>query len=185
MECKVEEYRIGRKILTVDISEGGWYCSHWGLTDLYEKCEKNLRDLLKTGVDFRTEWCGSKKELLSARYRRQDGSVWVDVYQWMDDLWEEQDLVYDAVWTRFHREDIEIPDELMEYILDVATECGVDESFQLSEELGADATYEDCMAAVERLENATDKETSRMFEVLCNIVEDAVKNEHLDEPKGE
>lgn len=185
MECKVESYRIGHKILTVDISEGGLYCSHWGLTDLYERCEKDLRDMLDTKVDFRTEWCGSKKELLSARYRRQNGIVWVDVNQWMDDLWEEHDLVYDAVWDRFQRGNIEIPEETMVYILDMAIECGVDDTIALSKELGADASYEDCMTAVEQLENATDAELKKMYETLCNIVEDAVKTAHLDEPKGE
>lgn len=188
MNCKVEHYlghSKNRKILTVDISEGGTYCSHWGLTDLYERCEKNLRDMLDTGVDFRTEWCGSKKELLSARYRRQNGSIWVDVNQWLDDLWEEHDLVYDAVWERFKREDIEIPEELMVRILDVAIKRDIDDAIVISEELGADASFEDCMAAVGRLQNATDEELTKMYETLCNIVEDAVKNAHLDELKGE
>ena len=181
MNCKIEERRIGNPILTVDIADHGWYCSHWGLTDLYEECEKNLRNLLKTGIDFETEWCGSKKELLSARYRRRNGSVWVDVNQWLDDLWEEGDLINDAVWDVCeHREDIEIPDDGFDYIKRIANECDIDDCVVISEELGKDATFEDCMKAVERLIDATDEELSRMYDVLKTIVKDYVTTEGLD-----
>ena len=183
MNCNVEEYRIGHQILTVEIGEGD-YCSKWGLTDLYEDCEKNLRDLLKTGIDFRTEWCGSKKELLSARYRREDGKVWVDVNEWMDDLWDDESLIYDAVWERLHTEDIEIPDDGIAFIRQIAIEMGIDDTIVISEELGVDATYEDCMAAVERLEDKTDEQLTAWYEELCNIVEDYVRNEGLDK-KGD
>ena len=181
MNCRIDHYRIGHPILVVDIADHGWYCSHWGLTDLYEECEKNLRDLLKTGVDFETEWCGSKKELLSARYRRVDGKVWVDVNQWLDDLWDEGDLIDDAVWDVFdHREDIDIPDEGYRYIREVAAECDIDDSITISEDLGKDATFEDCMKAVERLMDATDNELNIMYERLKNIVRDYVTSEGLD-----
>lgn len=180
MNCHIERRAFDQYVLVVDITNGGFNASHWGLTDLYEECEKNLRDLLKTGVDFETEWCSSKKELLSARYRREDGRVWVDVNQWMDDLWEDCDLIADAVWYRFRREDIEIPDEGIEYIRQIAGEMGIDDSATISEDLGCGVTYEDVMEAVERCQNATDKELSEWYEQLCNIVFDYVTHEGLD-----
>lgn len=185
MNCKVEQRGIGKPMLVVDISSG-FYCSYWGLTDLYEECEKNLRDLLNTGVDFETEWCGSKKELLSARYRRRGGSVWVDVNQWIDDLWEGAgpDLIEDAVWERFHREDIVIPTEGYDFILKLCREMGIDDTIVISEEVGENATYEDCMATVEVLMGKTDAQLNEWFEELCNIVEDYVRNEGLDK-KGD
>lgn len=181
MNCKVEQRGIGKPMLVVDITNGGFNCSHWGLTDLYEECEKNLRDMLNTGVDFETEWCGSKKELLSARYRRRDGKVWVDVNQWIDDLWEEGDLIYDATCTAFdNREDIEIPDDGVEYIKRIASECELDDTIVLSECVGANASYEDCMKAVEILMEMTDRELTGMYERLCDIVHDYVVSEGLD-----
>ena len=185
MNCKVEQRGFNKPILVVDISNGGLNCSHWGLTDLYPECEKNLRDLLRTDADFETEWCSSKKELLSARYRRENGKVWVDVNQWIDDLWDTDDLIYDAVWNRFdHREDIEIPDDGLQTIRDAALWLDVDDSVVISEEVGKDATFEDCMKTVERLMDATDKELARMYEELCNIVEDYVRSTGLDK-KGD
>ena len=64
----------------------GLYCSHWGLTDLYAECEEKLRDLLQSGEEFITDWCGSKKEIISARYSRHNGVITVEVCQSIDDL---------------------------------------------------------------------------------------------------
>ena len=173
----------GRQIPVYDIARG-FDCSRWGLTDLYEDSEKDLRELLKSGYDFITEWCSCKKEPLSARYRREDGRVWVDVTQWMDSLWEDGDLIYDAVWERFHREDIEIPDEGIDYIRQIAIECGIDEGTTISEDLGSGAFFADVMDAVERCQNATDKELTDMYERLCDIVADYVTSNKLDK-KGD
>ena len=175
MNCKVEQRGIGKPMLVVDISVG-LDCSHWGLTDLYPECEKNLRNLLNTGVDFETEWCSSKKELLSARYRRKNGSVWVDVNQWMDDLWEEGDLIYDAYgWGNS-----EIPEEGIEYIRDIAMACGIDDTITISKEVGKSATFEDCMKAVETLMDKTDAQLNEWYEELCGIIEDYVNTTELE-----
>ena len=184
MNCHIERRAVDSYVLVFDIANGGFNASHWGLTDLYDECEKNLRELLKTGVDFETEWCSSKKELLSARYGRKDGRVWVEVNQWMDDLWEDGGLIYDAVWNRFRREGIEIPDDGIEYIRQIAIECGVDDSTTVAEDLGCGVAYADVMDAVERCQNATDKELSEWYEELCDIVADYVTHEGLDK-KGD
>lgn len=180
MECRFDKF--DNPSLVFDIGSG-CYCSHWGLTDLYEECEKNLRNLLKTGVDFRTEWCGSKKELLSARYLRVDGKVKVEVHQWVDDLWEEGDLMNDALEEKFPGKDIEISDELNDYIIDIVAESDINDNITLCRELGADATYEDCMTAVGQLADETNKQLTAWYEELCNIIEDAVKSAGLDKGK--
>lgn len=184
MNCHIERRAFDSYVLVVDITNGGFNASHWGLTDLYEECEENLRNLLKTGVDFETEWCSSKKELLSAKYSREDGRVKVSVNQWVDDLWEEGDLITDALWDRFRREDIVIPVDGFEYIKRIAGEMGIDDATTISEDLGCGVAYEDVMDAVVRLQNATDKELSAWYEELCDIVADYVTHEGLDK-KGD
>lgn len=175
MNCHVSQRGFNKPILVVDISNGGLNCSHWGLTDLYPECEKNLRDLLKTGVDFETEWCSSKKELLSARYRRRDGSVWVDVNEWMDDLWDEGDLIVDAL------SDLgaELDDDDFEYVRKIAAELEIDDTIVISEEVGVDATYEDCMATVENLMSKTESQMNEWYVMLRGIVEDCVKGKEM------
>jgi hypothetical protein len=172
MNCKVEQRGIGKPMLVMDISVG-FDCSHWGLTDLYPECEKNLRDLLKTGADFETEWCNSKKELLSARYRRENGSVWVDVNQWMDDLWEEGDLIVDAMCDL----GVELDSDGFEYVRRIASEMEIDDAIAISEEVGEDATYEDCMEMVTRLMDKTDAQLNEWYTELRNIVEDCAKTQ--------
>ena len=127
MNCKVEQRGIGKPMLVVDITNGGFNCSHWGLTDLYEECEKGLRELLDSGNDFITTWCGSKKEIISAQYSRYDGHVHVEVCQSVDDLWDGEDLIYDAL-SSIGREDIELPDEVIDSIRDAAFVCGIDDN---------------------------------------------------------
>lgn len=173
MNCHVSQRGFNKPILVVDISNGGFNCSHWGLTDLYEECEKNLRDLLKTGVDFETEWCGSKKELLSARYRRRDGRVWVDVNQWIDDLWEEGDLIVDAMCDL----GVELDGDGFEYVRRIASEMEIDDTIVISEEVGKDATYEDCMETVTMLMDKTDAQLNEWYTELRNIVEDCAKTQ--------
>lgn len=163
------QYRIGKSIPKYELG-GGLYCSHWGLTDLYEECEKNLRELLDSGEDFITDWCGSKKEIISARYSRYDGNVHVEVCQSIDDLYESDDLIYDALWSSLHREDIEFPDEIIDSIRDAAIDYGIDDSTTESVTLPADATYDDVMKAVVWLEDQTDKRLNAWYEALQTIV---------------
>ena len=148
----------------------GLYCSHWGLTDLYAECEEKLRDLLQSGEEFITDWCGSKKEIISARYSRLNGVITVEVCQSIDGLWESEDLIYDAVWEKLHTEELELPEEIIDSIRDASIDEGIDDNITLSEELPSDASYDDVMAAVGRLENSTDEALSAWYKELCNIV---------------
>lgn len=169
----MHSYRIGKAIPEYDLSTG-WYCSHWGLTDLYEECEKGLRELLNSGADFITDWCGSKKETISARYSRYDGHIHVEVCQSMDDLWEEGDLIYDALPSGAVGED-----GLPGYVIDgikrnAFFEC-IGDSTTETLTLPTNASYEDVMEAVEWAEIQTDKRLSGWFEKLKEIV-----REHLE-----
>jgi hypothetical protein len=166
------EYRIGKSIPKYELSNG-IYCSHWGLTDLYEECEKGLRELLDSGNDFITTWCGSKKEIISAQYSRYDGHVHVEVCQSIDDLWDAEDLIYDAL-SSIGREDVELPDEIIDSIRDTAIDCGIDDSDTECVTLPTDATYDDVMKAVEWAENQTDKRLTSQYEELKTIVQEHV-----------
>ena len=166
---RMEGYRIGHTVPVYDISEGSIYCSHCGLTDLYPECENNLRWLLNSGEDFRTEWCGSKKEIISAQYERLEGKVTVYVCQSMDSLYDEDALIYDAAYDVFHRED-ELTDDSIDTIRDAAWELGIEDEVTLWDVLPDDATYEDCMDAVDTLWNRTEEVLKDQYEMLKEIV---------------
>ena len=105
MDMTMETYRIGNKIATYEISSG-YYCAKYGLTDLSSEAEANLRDLInnrKTG-EFRTGWCDCQKELQSFRLWFLKDKIVVDVNEWMDDLYEQSELIYDAIWSLYGRE---------------------------------------------------------------------------------
>ena len=186
MTCTKENYRIGHSINTYDISEGGVYCSHWGLVDLYPQCEKNLRELLDLGKDFRTKWCGSKKELLSARYSRIGSTFLVEVEAWMDDLWDGDALIYDAIYDVLHDEekypmplsaqerlravendgDDEFIDGLRDMSYGIEDDVVVEKSFP-----AVDAHYDTIMDVVSKLEDEADDVLKKYYEQICwNVV---------------
>ena len=185
MNSKQGSYRIGHPITIYDISDGGVYCSHWGLVDLYPQCEKNLRELLDLGKDFRTEWCGSKKELLSARYSRIGSSFWVEVEAWMDDLWDGDALIYDAIYDVLHNEEkyplpLSAQEKLHtienegddEFMDEVRSMCDyVDDNITVSHSFPAvDAHYDTIMDIVSKLEDEADDILKENYETLCGIV---------------
>ena len=180
----------------IDISCGGCYCSSWGLTDLYDPCEAKLRGLIESGDDFATSWCDSKKELLSARYSREGNTFTVEVSAWMDDLWDQNDLIYDAVYeakenTKYRAtlQDMEvlqsILDDSAELDADAFIECvrdqlmylDIDDHITISEELDASGvTFERIMEVVEKLEDEAQDGINCFFDRLCWLVMDCVKD---------
>ena len=193
MNSREGSYRIGHPITIYDIADGGVYCSKWGLTDLYDECEKNLRQLIDSQDDFMTEWCGSKKELLSVQYGRIDGSFDVWVRAWMDDLWDSYDLICDAVYEVLHDDEkyqlpLSVQEKLKRYIEDNideeaeaffenirenAWEVDITDSVCHSVSFNPKGiTYEKVMEAVEKLEDEAMAHLHRMYEVLCGIVAD-------------
>lgn len=173
MNYTIENYRIGHSLKRYEITENSGSASHWGLTDLYPDSEANLRKLIESGEDFTTEWCASKKELESAKYERIEGTFQVSVYRFMDDLWDQYDLIYDALWGVTKDSHIELTKEQIEYIRDMAFEIGIDDSVTLSAEV-KDPTYENVMDTVGKLADETDRVLKEYYEELKAIVKDAL-----------
>lgn len=163
----------------IDIAENsGMYASKWGISDFYEEAEKILRDVLESGEDFETDWFGCKKEINYAKIAREDGEITVTVTCNMDDLWEQEDLIYDALWetTKIEKE---LPEEIIESIREAACDEQVDDNATESITLPTDASYDDIVSALDKCEGLADSELTGMYKRLCEIVWDHV--EYMEE----
>lgn len=172
MKTTIYNYRIGHSIANYDLADGCAYASSWGLTSLYDECEKNLRFLLDQRADFRASW-DSKKSLQSVTIMRIDDVLHVDVCAWMDDLWESEDLIYDAYYDVTEKEE-EIPDEVIDYIRDIANEVGCDDHASASWK-GTCPDYDKIMKKIDTLAEEAECQLVRWYEELKHIVEDAIK----------
>ena len=105
----------------------GEYASKYALTDWYEGSEEILREAMASGDDFDTGWFGCRKEIRYARIVRENGLYTVEVSSHCDDLWDGDDLIYDALWEVSKSEE-ELPDDIIESIRDTAADCGIDDS---------------------------------------------------------
>lgn len=153
---------------TIEISSG-WYASKWGLTDFYPESEEKLRSALDSGEDFETEWFGCKKEIRYAQYERCGETFTVRVACHMDDLFEEPDLIYDALWEACHMEK-EFPEDIIDSIRDAAIGDCIDDSTVLSKDLPASATFEEIIRVTDELEEEAEAENKRMYNTLIDIV---------------
>ena len=154
----------------IDITYGS-YASKWGLTDFYEESKSKLTEALDSGEDFDTGWFGCKKEIRYARIKRENGIITVEVDCDMDDIYEQGDLIYDALWDSCKVE-IELPEEIMESIQYSAYDYDLTPRTELMEELSADATFDEIVEKIEELENEAEKNNHSMFVRLCAIVKD-------------
>ena len=162
----------------IDI-EYGIFASHWSLTDFYEVSKAKLMDALNSGEDFDTGWWGCKKEINYARICRENGRITVQVSAHMDDLFEQPDLIYDALWEECNTEE-ELPEDIIDSILDTAIWDGIDEKSEVEETLREDASMEDIIAALDRLEGEAMDANDGMYKRLCDIVK-----AHYEYMKGE
>lgn len=156
----------------IELTEG-LYAAKWGLSDFYPEAEARLREVLASGEDFYTSW-GCKKEIRYANLHRDHGSLFLEVQAYMDDLYESDDLIYDALWQRCHTEE-ELPEDIIQSIRDAAVDCWLDDNTEACATLPADATFEDICSKLEALEDEAEKGNEGMFEELMDIVEDHVK----------
>lgn len=161
----------------VDLDEFG-YGAKWGLTDLYEQAEKELRAALEAPEDFRANW-SAKKEIRDASLVREFGTVYITVTAHMDDLWEDDDLIYDALWTSCKVEE-ELPEDIVDSIREGCIE-EIDDQTTESDTLPASATYEEIMAAVSRLEDMAEANNVHMYDLLCEMVKAHWEYMHSDE----
>lgn len=152
----------------------GEYASKWGLTDFYEDSEQKLREALASGEDFDTGWFGCKKEIRYAKIERENGKVIVSVSCHMDDLYESDDLIYDALWSACKIEK-ELPEEILDSIRDAAIWDGLDDYTSESTELSESASFEEICGSIGRLEESAEQHNSKMFDDLCFVVKSHVQ----------
>lgn len=167
MEFTEYSYRIGHSVKDYDIADGGLYASKWDLTDLYPECEKNLKALLESGEDFRCEW-GAKKELLSVAIMRINRTFDVSVSAWMDELWDSDDLIYDALFEVTGSECEILSDETIEEIRNcLSDECddNAGESF-----IGECDSYEELMNIINNLATYAEARLDAYFSELVSVV---------------
>lgn len=154
----------------IDIAENtGIYASKWCISDFYEEAENALRSALESGEDFETDWFGCKKEINYGQIAREDGKITVSVCCHMDDLWEADDLIYDALWEVTKAEN-ELPEEIIDSIRDAAIDDCVDDSSTWTEVLPSSASFDDVVKALDKCEANADAENTGMYKCLCEIV---------------
>ena len=174
MKFKNYSYRVGRSVKDYDIADSGTYASSWGLTSLYEECEKNLKFLLNSGENFRASW-SSKKSLQSVTIMRIEETLQITANVWMDELWESEDLIYDAYYDVSGCED-ELSDETIDYIRDIAFEVGCDDHASASWK-GVCLGYDEIMKRIDSLAEEAECKLVKWYEQLKVIVEDAINEQ--------
>ena len=168
----------------IEFQNGGIYASKWGLTDFYDGNDDVLRKAVESREDFDTGWFGCKKEIRDARVHREHGELEVEVVAGMDDLWDEDDLIYDALWTVAKSED-ELPEDIIDSIRESAIDSGVDDHTYCNRYLPLDATYETVVETISELENEAEQTNEELCRILCEIVKDHVEFMKEREAKGE
>lgn len=141
----------------------------WSVTDFYPECERKLWELISSGDDFDTGYFGCRKEPRSARIYRAGGKLTVEVNASMDSLYEDDDLIYDALFEVYGVEEL-LPDEVLTRINDLAIESGLNDYSEESETLPSDASFEEVKDAMDRLEESVLRENENMYRELCGIV---------------
>ncbi|MBR5678410.1 MAG: hypothetical protein IKX20_09795 [Paludibacteraceae bacterium] len=153
------------KEISISASE---YSSKYGLTDLYPESETKLREALASGEDFTTGWTGCRKEIRYVNYTREEGSITIEVSAHMDDLWESDDLIYDALWAACKVEE-ELSDEFTDRIRELLPD-DIGDHTNITVVLSASATFEEIMEATGKAEKEAEQNNQEMFERLCEIV---------------
>jgi hypothetical protein len=172
MNSRMENVSIVKEIPTYSLTDGLDACK-WGVSDLYEEAEKNLRELLTYSGEFRTEWCDCKKELFSFRLWFTDNEIKVEVSQWMDDLYEQVDLIDDAIWalkSSGYKFGAELNEDDFENIRDMCFDAEIETEVMESKFIKRDSTYEEIMSTLNELADLTGKELDEYFEQVKSIV---------------
>jgi len=168
---------------TIDIGHGE-YASKWGLTDFYPESEAKLKEALASGEDFTTGWFGCEKEIRYAEYTRDAEAMTVKVSCVMDDLWESNDLIWDAWYETYHEDpEDELPHEIIDSIRDAAIDAGINDGTDIERTLPREAGLEDIVKATRDLEAEAEANNHRMFSDLVDIVK--AHWEYMPEEKEE
>ena len=151
----------------------GCYAASWGLTGFYDDCYETFKKAIEAPDDFEADW-GCKKEIDYCNVRREGGQITVSVTAWMDDIWEQYDLIYDALAEIGH-EEYEFSDEAIDSIIEWAIDAGLEEYSTCTEEIPASADIDEICKTIDRLENEAGKNNREMFKQLCAVVEEHYK----------
>lgn len=168
----------------IDLEEDHAYASKWELTDFYDGVGDVLRNAIESGEDFDTGDFGCKEEIRYARVHRERGEFEVEVTAHMDDLWDDGDLIYDALWTVAKSGD-ELPEDIIDSIRDAAIDSGVDDHTYCNRYLPLDATYETVVETISELEDEAEQTNEELYRILCEIVKDHVEFMKEQKAKGE
>ena len=161
---------------TIDIAKHtGEYASKWGLTDFYPEAEAELKKALESGDDFETAWFGCKKEIRYAKYTKLGDEITVQVSCVMDDLWESDDLIYDAAWEISHKDlEDELPEEIIDSIRDAALDDGINDGTDLTKTFACTAggmnIYDKIVQCTRDLEAEAEANNHEMYARLVEIV---------------
>lgn len=165
----------------IDITYGE-YASKWGLTDFYDESAEKLKSALESGEDFDTGWFGCKKEINYAKYVKCGNDFEISVSAHIDDMYESDDLIYDALWEVAKSEE-ELPDDIIDSIRECAIWDGIEDYSELSETIPvADATFEKVVEITEKLESQAMEHNHEMFKLLCEIVKNHLN--YMEESKN-
>lgn len=148
----------------------GEFASCWSLADFYPEAEQNLKELIASGEDFVTNF-GCKKEIRYCTYTRHGDVLSICLTAQMDDLWESDDLIYDAIWQAYHTVN-DFPSEYIESIRGAAMEEGLDDFTTVRGEVRGNITYEAVIEETQRLEDEAEQKNTEMFERLVQIVKE-------------
>lgn len=160
---------------SIDI-DYGIYAAKWSLTDFYEESKDKLISAIASGKPFETSW-GCSKEIRYAAILKRNTDCIITVDCHMDDLWESDDLIYDALWERCQAEE-ELPEDILESIREEAADRGLNDTAIAQRVLPANATFEDICNAITEMEDECEAQNSSMFNTLKDIVEEQYKFIH-------
>lgn len=158
------------------------YACKWGLTDLYSEYEEALRKAINSGERFDTGWISCAKEIRSMRIVRDD-EILVECCSEMDSIFESSDLFCDFLT------DAEL-EMLTDEMIDSVRETMMEPSFEYAEEvsysdkLPSDATYEQVMKVVAKLEQECEDFLEQSFHqcigaTLCVMYPDMPTQEKM------
>ena len=150
--------------------DAGVYAAKWGLTDFYEAEEQELREAIESGEDFTTGWYECKKEIRSGKITRMDGKIYITVSAEMDDLYDEYDLIYDALCEVAPSYEDELPEEIVDSIIDAAIDEQIDDHNEASDTIPGDSTYDEILRAISKLESEAEELNTRDYTELKEIV---------------
>ena len=156
--------------------ELGGEAAKWGVADLYDEEYEKLRKAIESGEDFETDWYGCTKESNFAKVSREVGIIRIEVCASMDSLWDDTDLIYDALWEAL-TVDEELSDDAIDRIRDEAEKEDITDEVNVEGACEADASFDDVLDKLNDLEARAEEGIDMMYGKLCDIVKRVYEEE--------